>query len=95
MDHVGNGTTTQGFFDLFTFFHNFRILTAGSKAGTSLRDAAGVDVQAIFGSDDLLHHFGISSPISEGRASTKIEKSDESISAPIDHLSRTDEHYPV
>jgi hypothetical protein len=52
IDHVGNGTTTQGFFDLFTFFHNFRPLRAGAKAGTSLLTAAGVDVQAMFGSDD-------------------------------------------
>jgi DNA-binding transcriptional ArsR family regulator len=52
MDHVGNGTTTQGFFDLFAFFHNFRTIRAGSKAGTSLLKEAGVDVQAIFGSDD-------------------------------------------
>ena len=52
MDHVGMETTTQGFFDLFTFFHNFRTLRAGSKAGTSLLKAAGVDVQVIFGSDD-------------------------------------------
>jgi hypothetical protein len=52
MDHVGNGTTTQGFFDLFAFFQNFRTLRAGSKAGTSLLKEAGVDVQAIFGSDD-------------------------------------------
>jgi len=52
MDHLGHGTTTQGFFDLFTFFHNFRILRAGSKAGTSLLTEAGVDVQVIFGSDD-------------------------------------------
>jgi hypothetical protein len=52
MDRIGNATTTQGFFDLFTFFHNFRTLRAGSKAGTSLLKAAGVDVQAIFGSDD-------------------------------------------
>jgi AcrR family transcriptional regulator len=52
MDHGGNGTTTQGFFDLFTFFHNFRTLRAGSKAGTSLLKEAGVDVQVILGSDD-------------------------------------------
>jgi hypothetical protein len=51
-DHVGNGTTTQGFFDLFAFFQNVRTLRAGSKAGTSLLKEAGVDVHAIFGSDD-------------------------------------------
>jgi hypothetical protein len=51
-EHVGNGTTTQGFFDLFTFFHNFRTLRAGSNAGTSLLKEAGGDVQAILGSDD-------------------------------------------
>ena len=52
MDHVGNGTTSQGFFDLFAFFHNFRTIRAGSKARTSLLKEAGVDVQSIFGSDD-------------------------------------------
>jgi AcrR family transcriptional regulator len=52
MDHVGKDTTTQGFFDLFVFFHNVRTLRAGSKAGTSLLKEAGVDLQAIFGSDD-------------------------------------------
>ncbi len=53
IEHVGKDTTTQGFFDLFSFFHNFRTLRAGSKAGTSLLKAAGVDVQAVFGSDNL------------------------------------------
>lgn len=52
MDHVGNDITTQGFFDLFAFFHNTRTLRAGSKAGTSLLKEAGVDLQSIFGSDD-------------------------------------------
>ena len=52
MDHVGNEQTTQGFFDLFAFFHNVRVLRVGPKAGTSLLVAAGVDVQSIFGSDD-------------------------------------------
>jgi DNA-binding transcriptional ArsR family regulator len=52
MDHVGNDNTTQGFFDLFAFFHNARTLRSGSKAGTSLLKDAGVDLQAIFGSDD-------------------------------------------
>ena len=52
MDHVGNEQTTQGFFDLFAFFHNARVLRIGPKAGTSLLAAAGVDVQSIFGSDD-------------------------------------------
>lgn len=52
MDHVGKNSTTQGFFDLFVFFHNVRTLRAGSKAGTSLLKEAGVDLQAIFGSDD-------------------------------------------
>ena len=52
MDHVGNEHTTQGFSDLFVFFHNLRVLRAGPKAGTSLLAASGVDVQSIFGSDD-------------------------------------------
>jgi hypothetical protein len=52
MDHVGNNKTTQEFFDLFAFFHNVRILRAGPKAGKSLLAAAGVKVEAIFGSDD-------------------------------------------
>ena len=52
MDHVGNSQTTQAFFDLFAFFHNIRVLRAGPKAGTSLLTASGVDIQAIFGSDD-------------------------------------------
>lgn len=51
-DHVGNGNTTQGFFDLFTFFHNVRTLRAGSKAGSSLLQEARVDLQSLFGSDD-------------------------------------------
>jgi hypothetical protein len=52
MDHVGKDTTTQEFFDLFVFFHNVRTLRAGSKAGTSLINEAGVDLHAILGSDD-------------------------------------------
>jgi AraC-like DNA-binding protein len=52
MDHVGKDNTTQGFFDLFAFFHNARTLRSGSKAGTSLLKDAGVDLQDIFGSDD-------------------------------------------
>ena len=52
MDHVGNEQTTQGFFDLFAFFHNVRVLRVGPNAGTSLLAASGVDVQSIFGSDD-------------------------------------------
>jgi len=52
MDHAGKEAMTQGFFDLFTFYHNFRTLRAGAKFGTSLLKASGVDVQAIFGSDD-------------------------------------------
>jgi hypothetical protein len=52
MDHVGNNKTTQEFFDLFAFFHNVRTLRAGPKAGRSLLGAAGVKVDAIFGSDD-------------------------------------------
>ncbi|MEB3188766.1 MAG: transposase [Snowella sp.] len=52
IDHVGKDTTSQGFFDLFVFFHNSRTLRTGSKAGTSLLKEAGVDLQDIFGSDD-------------------------------------------
>jgi AcrR family transcriptional regulator len=52
MDHAGKEATTQGCFDLFTFYHNFRTLRAGPRTGTSLLKAAGVDVQAIFGSED-------------------------------------------
>lgn len=52
MDHVGNSQTTQPFLDLFAFFHNIRVLRAGPKAGTSLLAVSGVDIQAIFGSDD-------------------------------------------
>lgn len=52
MDHVGKEPTTQGFFDLFSFFHNARPLREGPKAGSSLLKAAGVDVQSIFGTED-------------------------------------------
>jgi hypothetical protein len=51
-EHAGKDTATQGFFDLFAFFHNVRTIRAGSKAGTSLLKDAGVDVQTILGSDD-------------------------------------------
>ena len=51
-DHVGNEQTTQGFFDLFAFFHNVRVPRVGPKAGTSHLAAVGVDVQSIFGADD-------------------------------------------
>ena len=52
MAHVGKDTTTQGFFDLFVFFHNVRTLRAGSKAGISLLKEVGVNFQAILASDD-------------------------------------------
>ena len=74
IDHVGKDTTTQGFFDLFTFFHNFRTLRAGSKAGTSLLKAAGVDVQVIFGSDDPYTILGFPPPFQKVVPLRKLKK---------------------
>jgi hypothetical protein len=53
MDHFGTPTATQGFFDLFAFYHNIHVLRAGKHAGQSLLAAAHVDVLALFGTDDL------------------------------------------
>jgi len=52
MDHFGTSNATQGFFDLFAFYHNIHILRAGKHAGQSLLAAAHVDVLALFGTDD-------------------------------------------
>lgn len=52
MDHFGTSTATQGFFDLFAFYHNVHVLRAGKHAGQSLLAAAHVDVLALFGTDD-------------------------------------------
>jgi uncharacterized coiled-coil protein SlyX len=52
MDHFGTSHATQGFFDLFAFYHNVHLLRAGKHAGQSLLAAAHVDVLALFGTDD-------------------------------------------
>ena len=52
MDHFGTAPATQGFFDLFAFYHNVHVLRAGKHAGQSLLAAAHVDVLVLFGTDD-------------------------------------------
>ena len=93
MDQVGNEQTTQGFFDLFAFFHNARVLRVGPKAGTSLLAAAGVDVQSIFGSDDPLYHSGVPPNFRDGRVSKGIQKSVKSITRSTGCLASCGEHY--
>ena len=53
MDHFGTKDATQRFFDLFAFHHDMHVLRAGKREGYSLLASSHVEVEKLFGTDDL------------------------------------------